>query len=174
MTITSSISKSIADCTKFWQSGKLQSRALLILRLCQLVWSASIMGVITVFLIIVLCRTAGICSETFADITGNIAAAFFIISILFHTASFIIRFFFIEFAPQYLSRGDFVDHLKAKRLYIAIMLMNTKGRPVSQVIIGASMLCNEYEIAKMSCRPKILGGVRQSYRSRSTQPRKLS
>ena len=174
MTITSSKSKLIAEFPKFWQSGKLQGRSLLILRVFQLVWTASMVVVIFILLIMVLCRTAGICSETFNDITGNIAAAFFIISIFFHTASFIIRFFFIEFAPQYLSRGDFVDHLKAKRLYIAIMLMNTKGRPVSQVIIGASMLCNEYEIAKMSCRPKILGGVRQSYRSRSTQPRKLS
>ena len=174
MIIASSITKSIVECIKFWKSGKLQKRSILILRVCQLIWSASMLVVIVIFLIMVLCRTAGICSETYNDITGNIAAAFFIISILLHTASFTIRFLFIEFAPQYLSRDDFVDHLKAKRLYIAIILMNTKGRPVSQVLIGAGMLCNEYEIAKMSCRPKIRGGFRHSYRSRSTQPRKLS
>ncbi len=174
MTIASFISRSIANCTKFWQSGNLQNRSILILRVCQLVWSASMLVGIVAFLIMVLCSTAGICSETFNDITVNIASAFFLISIFFYFVSFIIRAIFIKFASHYLTDIDFIDHLKAKRLYLAILLMNTKGRPASDILIGAGMICNEYEIAKMSGNMNSDRGINRPYRSRRKQSRKIS
>ena len=145
--------ETIAEFDAFPKSGKIKTFALLILRVCQLVWSASMIAVIAVFLIMLTCSATGMSSEPIKGIMGNIGAAFLIISIAFHSVTFIIRAIFIEYAPSYLSDSDFIDHLKAKRLYMAILLMNSKGRPASQAIIGAGMLCNEIEIVKMSRKP---------------------
>ena len=153
MKTSSHILDTIAELDTFLKSGKIQTFALLTLRVCQLVWSASMMAVIAVFLIMLTCSTTGMSAEPIKGIMGNIGAAFLIISIAFHSVTFIIRAIFIEYAPSYLSESDFIDHLKAKRLYMAILMMNSRGRPASQVIIGVGMLCNEIEIVKMSRKP---------------------
>ncbi len=153
MNTSSSILKTTVGFVAFLKSGKIHTYALIALRACQLIWSASMIAVIAVFLIMIIGCAAVMSSELIKDIMGSIGADLLIISIVFHSVSFIIRATFIAFAPSYLSDSDMIDHLKAKRLYMAILLWNSKGRPASQAIIGVGMLCNEIAIVKMSRKP---------------------
>ncbi len=150
---SSSILETIAGFVAFLKSGKIQTCALITLRACQLIWSGSMIAVIAISIIMLTCSTTGMCSEPIKSILGNVGADFLLVSIVFYSVSFIIRATFIAFAPSYLSDSDMIDHLKAKRLYMAILLWNSKGRPASQAIIGVGMLCNEIAIVKMSRKP---------------------
>ncbi len=162
MNTSLSILKTTVGFVAFLKSGKIHTYALIALRACQLIWSASMIAVIAVFLIMLTCSTTGMCSEPIKSILGNVGADFLLVSIVFHSASFIVRATFIAFAPSYLSDSDMIDHLKAKRLYMAILLWNSKERPASQAIIGVGMLCNETAIVKMSGKPS---NVRPNIRS---------
>ena len=153
MNTSSSILKTTVGFLAILKSGKIQTYMLIALRACQLVWSISMIAVIAVFPIMLTCSATGMSSELIKDIMGNISSGLLIICTVFHSVSFIIRATFIAFAPSYLSDSDMIDHLKAKRLYMAILLWNSKGRPVSQAIIGAGMLCNEIQIVEMTRKP---------------------
>jgi len=133
----------------FVRSGAIQRGFIIIMRLLQLAWALSIVSLLTILLIQVLSSMAGYSVKYDMPICSDIEA-FVMSAILFtYPPFFVLRATLIMAAPEFVQIGDYLDHLKAKRLFCILFIFCCRSKPVNQAGLAICVVGIEYEIDKV-------------------------
>ncbi len=138
-----------ANAAKFVNSGAIQRSFFCFMRLLQLCWAVSIVCLFTVILIQVSLGLAGYSPQYDFPICSDIEIVA-MRSILFtYPPFFVVRAILIMAAPEYITIGDYLDHLKAKRLFCFLLIFCSRSKPVNQAGLTICVIGIECEIDKV-------------------------
>jgi len=135
--------------SQFVRSGAIQRGLIMIMRLLQLAWAASIVCLFTIILIQVLSSMAGYSSRHDMPICSDIGSLVMTATLLTYPPFVVLRAILIMAAPEYVPVADYLDHLKAKRLFCILLIFCSRTKPVNHAGIAICVVGIECEIDKV-------------------------
>lgn len=137
------------NAAQFVNSGAIQRSFMCVMRFLQLSWAMSIVCLFTVILIQVLLGLAGYSPRYDMPICSDIETVAMSAILFTYPPFFVLRAILIMAAPEDVPIGDYLDHLKAKRLFCILLIFCSRSKPVNQAGLAICVIGIECEIDKV-------------------------
>ena len=131
-------------------AGGMPNILILILRICQIGWALLMLFVCAGIIFIIAAGSTGLCDRHSTELLSQWTAYPIFACVAIYSIAFIIRWAFINIAPEHLRQSDVIDHLRSCRLFIMIIVISSNKSPKSQALWALCLLNVEYKLSRVS------------------------
>ncbi len=134
----------------FFKSGRIQRAVISVMRLLQLVWLLCVAALLVILILQLLCGAIGYGITGFGPMSSEMASSLMTVILIAYPTFFILRAVLLEFAKEYITVRDLLDHLKAQRLFCFMLIAFFGKKPAYQAALALYVVGIEYKIANIS------------------------
>jgi hypothetical protein len=135
---------------RFIHAGSIPTILILILRLCQIGWALLMLFICACVAFIIAASSTGLC-DRHSTVLMSVSMSYPVFAcVAIYMIAFVIRWAFINIVPERLSQSDVMDHLRACRLFILVMVLCSNRSPKSQALLALCLLNVEYKLSRVT------------------------
>ena len=135
---------------QFVKSGGILRIFVIVMRLLQLAWVLCIASLLTILILQLSCGVIGYGLVNHNPALSNTASLLMIITSISYSAFFVLRAALLEFAKDYVTVGDLLEHLRALRLFCFMIIACSGKKPAYQVALAIYVIDVEYKITNVN------------------------